>query len=115
MQQLYTFPNENFEYGYPHSNAFLQFLSQIGALQAAKRRHIIQLINDANYFRQYIPGYTVENFWPYPIRHCITKSSALEWQLKVWYFEITCLKSFWKQLFYSDQYVTNQFIIFYSF
>ena len=23
--RLYTFPNENFEYGYPHSNALLQF------------------------------------------------------------------------------------------
>ena len=23
--RLYTSPNENFEYGYPHSNAFLQF------------------------------------------------------------------------------------------
>ena len=29
----YTSPNENFEYGYPHSNALLQFL-QIVVLQA---------------------------------------------------------------------------------
>ena len=29
----YASPNENFEYGYPHSNALLH--SQIGALQAA--------------------------------------------------------------------------------
>ena len=27
----YTSPNENFEYGYPHSKAILQFLSQIEA------------------------------------------------------------------------------------
>ena len=27
----YTFPNENFEYGYPNSNAFLQFLSSCSA------------------------------------------------------------------------------------
>ena len=25
MRQRYTSPNENFEYGYTHSNAFLQF------------------------------------------------------------------------------------------
>ena len=38
--QRYTSPNENFEYVYPNSNAFLQFLSQIGVLQATKSRTI---------------------------------------------------------------------------
>ena len=32
----------------------------------------------SNYFWQYIAGYTVANLWRYPIRHRITKSSALE-------------------------------------
>ena len=33
----YTAPNDNFEYGYPHSNAFLHS-PKIEVLQAAKRR-----------------------------------------------------------------------------
>ena len=31
-----------------------------------------------NYFRQYIAGYTVANFWRYPIRRRIANSCALE-------------------------------------
>ena len=33
----------------------------------------------SNYFQQYIVGYTVANFWRYPIRRHIIKSSALEY------------------------------------
>ena len=32
----------------------------------------------SNYFRQYIPGYTVASFWRYPIRRRVTNLSALE-------------------------------------
>ena len=32
----------------------------------------------SNYFRQYIAGYTVANFWRYPIRRHVTKASAIE-------------------------------------
>ena len=78
----YTSPNENFEYGYPHSNALLTFpfkktvkmyfvapirpaaASYIKRVPAAyihlstneKRRYIMTLG-----FRQYITGYTVAN------------------------------------------------------
>ena len=34
-----------------------------------------------NYFWQYIAGFTVANFWPYPIRRRVTKASALEFAL----------------------------------
>ena len=35
----YTSLNENFEYGYPHSNVLLQRSSKIGALQAPGKLH----------------------------------------------------------------------------
>ena len=78
----YTSPNENFEYGYPHSNALLTFFLQktakmyfvvpirpaaascIKRLPAAyihlstngKRRYVM-----TSGFRQFIAGYTVAN------------------------------------------------------
>ena len=57
-----TSTNENFEYGDPHSNALLQTLSQIGVLQAACHPTKCEVINDVNYFRQYIAGYTGAKF-----------------------------------------------------
>ena len=37
----------------------------------------------SNYFRQYIAGYIVANFWRYPIWRRVTKSSALECNFSV--------------------------------
>ena len=59
----YTSPNEPFEYGYPHSNAFLHlltiipFFSLIAGLQAACHPTKCDLINDIICFRQFIPEY----------------------------------------------------------
>ena len=61
----YTSPNENFENGYPNSNALLQFelkLERCKPHKAARHPKKCDVINDANYFRQYISGYTVANF-----------------------------------------------------
>ena len=41
----------------------------------------VTLLMTSNCFLQYIPGYTVANFWHYPIRSRITKASALEFTL----------------------------------
>ena len=58
----YTSPNENSEYGYPHSNALLQFevkLERCKPHKAALHPMKCDVINDVNYFRQYIAGYTL--------------------------------------------------------
>ena len=39
------------------------------------------VINDVKQLRQYIPGYTVAIFLCYPIRGCVTKASALKYEL----------------------------------
>ena len=52
-----------FEYGYPHSNALLQFeckLERCKPHKAARHQTKCDVIND--YFRQYIAGYTVAKF-----------------------------------------------------
>ena len=41
---------KNFKYGYPHSNALLQFFAQIEALQAARHPAICDVINDVKLF-----------------------------------------------------------------
>ena len=49
----YTSPNENFEYGYPHSNAFLQFWLKLERCKPYKiERHptICDVINDVKLF-----------------------------------------------------------------
>ena len=49
----YTSPNENFEYGYPHSNAFLQFRLKLERCKPYKtERHptICDVINDVKLF-----------------------------------------------------------------
>ena len=77
----YTSPNENFEYGYPHSNALLQFRLKFEHCKPHKdacHQTKCDVINNVNFFQQHIAGYTVTNFW-HPIRRRITKSSALEW------------------------------------
>ena len=49
----YTFPNENFEYGYPHSNALLQFLLKLKRCKPHKTAHNrtkYDVINDVKLF-----------------------------------------------------------------
>ena len=62
----YTYPNENFEYGYPHSNALLQFclkFERFKPQKAACHPTKSDVMDDVKlYFRQYIAGYTVANF-----------------------------------------------------
>ena len=58
----YTSPNENFEYGYPHSNAFLQFelkLEHCKPHKAARHSTKYDVINDIKLFPTV---YTVANF-----------------------------------------------------
>ena len=50
----YTSPNENFEYGYPHSNAFLQFRFELERCKPRKTvRHPTKcdVINDVKQFQ----------------------------------------------------------------
>ena len=62
----YTYPNENFEYGYPHSNALMQFRLRLERCEPHKAAHHPTkgdvILMTSNYFRQYIAGYTVANF-----------------------------------------------------
>ena len=61
----YVSPNENFEYGYPHSNALLQSelkLKRCKPHKAARHPTKCDVINDVKPFPQYIAGYTVANF-----------------------------------------------------
>ena len=57
--------NENFEYGYPHSNAFLQFHLNL-SVASRINPHVIQrnvmYVMTSNFFPQYITGYTVAIF-----------------------------------------------------
>ena len=78
----YTSPNENFEYGYPHSNALLQFYLNSERYMPHKAIwHLTKcdVINDVKLFprvyREYITGYTGANFLLYPIRRRVTKAS----------------------------------------
>ena len=51
--QQYTCPNENFEYGYPHSNALLQFCLQLECYKphkAACQPTKCDVINDVKLF-----------------------------------------------------------------
>ena len=57
----YTSPNENVEYGYPHSNVLLQFEHK-----AARHPTKCDVINEVKLFQ--IAGYTVASFWRYQIR-----------------------------------------------
>ena len=48
-----TSPNEKFEYGYPHSNGFLQFclkLERCKPHEAARHQTICDVINDVKLF-----------------------------------------------------------------
>ena len=89
----YTSPNENFEYGYPHSNALLTFSLRKGSENALCCTYTQQSLPAAYIYlstnekwrylmtsglRQYIAGYTVANLWRYPIRRRVTYASALK-------------------------------------
>ena len=52
----YTSPNENFEYGYPHSNAFLQFCLKLERCKPHKAERHPTISDEIN------AGYTVANF-----------------------------------------------------
>ena len=61
----YTSPNDNFEYGYPHSNALLQFdlkLERCRPHKAARHPTKGDVIDDIKLFATVNAGYTVANF-----------------------------------------------------
>ena len=99
----YTSPKENFEYGYPHSNAFQQFrLKSERCLP--HNAHVIQ--QNVTYFRR-IAGYTVPKFWRYPIRCHVTKASALEYFCVFWQDNknYSCLEEMVPVLSWADKHV----------
>ena len=60
---------------------FLQFHSNWSVASSIKLQVIkwnLTHLMTSKYFRQYNAGYTVTIFWRNPIRHLVTKSSALE-------------------------------------
>ena len=78
----YTSPNENFEYGYPHSNALLQFHLELERCKPHKATRHPTKCTAINGFKQFLTiyaGYTIKIFWHYPTRLRVMKSSALEW------------------------------------
>ena len=74
----YTYPNENFEYGYPHSNALFNiystkhsFLHQTEAPSATQNNYVNQSQATSlmtSVLRRYIAEYTDANSSRYPIR-----------------------------------------------
>ena len=77
----YTSPNENFEYGYPHSNAFLQFHLKLDCYKPYKATHHpkkCDVINDFKLFQTVNRTISCRKFWRYSIRHHVTTSSALK-------------------------------------
>ena len=80
MISEYISPNENFKYGYPHSNAPLQFeLEMEHCKQHKAGRHPTKcdVINDVQLFPT-VYRRIVTHFLCYPIRHHVTNSSAWE-------------------------------------
>ena len=77
----YTFPNENFEYGYPHSNALLQFdlkLERCRPHKAARHPTKGDVIDDVKLFPTVYRRMYCRKFLRYPIRCRVTNVSALE-------------------------------------
>ena len=71
QNRRYTSPNENFEYGYPHSNALLQFcrkLKRCKPLKAACDLTVCDRINDVKLFPT--------------LYHSGSVSRALDWESK---------------------------------
>ena len=70
--QRYTSQNGNFEYGYPHFNALLQFHLELDCCKlhkAARHPSKCDIINDVKLF---------PNCLRYPIRRHVTKACAIE-------------------------------------
>ena len=78
----------------------MHFCSFASNLSVASRviPHVIQrnmtYLMTSNCFLQYIAGYTVANFWRYPIRSRVTKASALEF----WFNDWTFYDELWNEL-----------------
>ena len=63
----YTSPNENFEYGYPHSNVLLQLplkLKRCKPHKAELHPTICDVMNGVKLFQTVYRTITVANFWP---------------------------------------------------
>ena len=78
---MYTSTNENFEQGYPHSNALLQSHLKFECCKPHKvARHLTKcdVIIEVKLFPTVYSRQYVAIFLRYPIRHRITNSSALE-------------------------------------
>ena len=58
----FAFPNENFEYGYPHSNALLQFPLKLKCCKQHKAAHHPTKCDIINGVKLFPTGYTVANF-----------------------------------------------------
>ena len=73
-----TSQKENFEYGYPHSNALLLFRLK-SVHKVARRQTKCDVIHDVKLFPTvYRRIYCHKFLTVYPIRRRVTKSSALE-------------------------------------
>ena len=83
----YTSPNENFEYGCPHSKALLQCTLKLKRCKPYVIKWNMTSLMTSYYILQYIAGYTVTHFWHYPIRCPVTKQSTLEFFYLYW---LTC-------------------------
>ena len=82
----YTSPNEKFEYGYPQSNALLQFrlkLKRYKPYKTARQPTICDVVNDVKLFPTVYHRIYCRIFWRYPIRSRVTKASALEWYIMI--------------------------------
>ena len=76
--QWYTSRIENLNYDYPHSYALLLSRLKLERCKPHKAAHHptkCAVIDDVKLFPT---GYTVANFWHYPIKHGDTKASELE-------------------------------------
>ena len=93
----YTSRNENFKYGYPHSNALLQFRLKLERYKPHNARHLMKcdVTNDIKLFPTVYGRINCHKFYHYPIRSSVTKASALEFTLFVisfwsfWLFSIS--------------------------
>ena len=77
----YTSPNENFEYGYPYSNALLQFelkLERCKPYEAAHLPRKCDIVNDVKLFPAVYRRIYCRKFLTLSIRGCVANSSALE-------------------------------------
>ena len=77
----YTSPNENFEYGYPKSNALLHSCLKLERCKqhiGVRYQTKCDVINNIKLFPTAYRRIYCRKFWRYPIRRRVTKASALE-------------------------------------